>query len=1106
MSSSSHAQSHRYNSLQTQQFNLQATTAKLDGNNILTGTNQFVIIPTTETATSGDSSNQIANTEFVQTAISNIPDILVLDNTFTGTNYFEKTPTTDTAPQLDSSSKVATTSYVDTAVSNLFTNDLVFNGQVDFSQTPTTETMAPLTNSIFIATTAYVDTAISVIPDLLISNNTFTGTNDFTEQVSFTLPPHSAPPLLGNDLATKGYVDSLVGQYSGGLNLFLNYSQPVEVGGQPYYSISKQVSAASQQSITVSTVVGDNLLVTFISNELNITEIPAGLFDLFLYGAVSSPSQIVFYRFILKKYSDGVITTIASSGNSKDVNASPSNNPEVYLTNATISLAEPMLLTDRIIIEIYYDKTGGASVDLTTYFESAYYSFVQSTLNAGTTLLTSDNNWTANNNFELSPTVPTVSAGDNSYKVASTEFVTTAISNITPAVNYIDASGNASGSIHMVNHSIDFLNTNGANNTITATTQNITGYDGEYVENYISSASGPSTEPANYYVTKMTADANISEITTSFFDSNIMTTTELTMSVDITPNIGAVSITNGVSSSSPITVKSDLDMDQNSITNIPSIASSSTLSITSTGVMTIDAGTGQTIDLKGNIQINSSSGTLNQVLTSTGESTSPIWSIIPENPNTVALVTPPDPSFLKVVSKLIVSDSNTLPTTSTIGLISSDTSGSISIVYDDMSGGILAWGATVRELDVIVSSNTPINIPLVCLHNGKTYLQANNSTIDLVSDTGFNTLNIGNNLCNINTLSSTLALSSTGDMTIGNADINTNLEGVVNVKNDLIVGSGASSVRLFGGDGGDIFDNTTQNDIQLRLAGRQRNQIYNAVIPITATAGGIIILPTALNGYYVYIINGSNFDWFIKPQVGEFIGQGLAGAGVGNPSGGIIARAFQTFGFVQLVSGVSYNLIVNEAINGTQPTFPAMFCGVYEGTNNSAVVPFATAIGAGVRIGKASFPSSINGFVKLPNLAVSNYTFRRNTVVQAIPNGSDTIVLFPSLITSATASSLTYSAGTFTNNTAGNIMCQITYSVGFGTNSSGIRTTKIICSTYGVSGGIQMAPLPSNITTLNGSVILSVPTTVSFNLTAFQSSGASINLDLSLTSIQILVL
>ena len=41
-------------------------------------------------------------------------------------------------------------------------------------------------------------------------------------QASFDTPPHSITPILGNDLATKGYVDSLVGQYSGGFNLYLN--------------------------------------------------------------------------------------------------------------------------------------------------------------------------------------------------------------------------------------------------------------------------------------------------------------------------------------------------------------------------------------------------------------------------------------------------------------------------------------------------------------------------------------------------------------------------------------------------------------------------------------------------------------------------------------------------------------------------------------------------------------------------------------------------------------------------------------------------------------------------------------------------------------------
>ena len=47
---------------------------------------------------------------------------------------------------------------------------------------------------------------------------------DISGQSSFNQPPHSVDPIYGNDLATKGYVDSLVGQYSGGYNLFFNYS------------------------------------------------------------------------------------------------------------------------------------------------------------------------------------------------------------------------------------------------------------------------------------------------------------------------------------------------------------------------------------------------------------------------------------------------------------------------------------------------------------------------------------------------------------------------------------------------------------------------------------------------------------------------------------------------------------------------------------------------------------------------------------------------------------------------------------------------------------------------------------------------------------------
>ena len=49
---------------------------------------------------------------------------------------------------------------------------------------------------------------------------------DMSGQFTFNLPPHIPDPILGNDAAPKGYVDSLVGQYAGGFNLFFNYSQP----------------------------------------------------------------------------------------------------------------------------------------------------------------------------------------------------------------------------------------------------------------------------------------------------------------------------------------------------------------------------------------------------------------------------------------------------------------------------------------------------------------------------------------------------------------------------------------------------------------------------------------------------------------------------------------------------------------------------------------------------------------------------------------------------------------------------------------------------------------------------------------------------------------
>nr|WPF46536.1 MAG: hypothetical protein [Lake Baikal virophage 5] len=270
-------------------------------------------------------------------------------------------------------------------------------------------------NNITNATLEYTDSTDTL--DITTTNINLNG------QVSFDTPPHSVSPILGSDLTTKGYVDSLVGQYSGGYNLYLNYSETLTVNSINYKYLSNQVSSATQQDLVITTDGTAQLLATFITDEINLSVIPAGLWSLVLYGSVSSAGGVLYYYFKIKRYSAGIITDITTSGNSPDVNATPTGNPDAYHMNATIDTPIYISLTDRIIIEIYCLKVSGVNVQLNTYFESSYYSFIQTSLNAGTTLLTSDNNWKGNNNFAIIPTTITTTTGSNNTQITTTAYV-----------------------------------------------------------------------------------------------------------------------------------------------------------------------------------------------------------------------------------------------------------------------------------------------------------------------------------------------------------------------------------------------------------------------------------------------------------------------------------------------------------------------------------------------------------------------------------------------------------------------------------------------------------------------------------------------------------
>ena len=229
-----------------------------------------------------------------------------------------------------------------------------------------------------------------------------TGTElDINGQANFDNAPHAPDPVNGNDLANKGYVDSLVGQYSGGYNFFFNYS----VVDGIYRSLGQSVVAAAQQIIPITTDTTNQLVAEFVSSALGITSIPSGIWNVLVFSEVAAIGGILTYFFEVYKLTGAVETLIFTSGNSTDVNATTT--PTAFGINGTLTAPYALALTDKIVIKIYLHKDG-APLLVNTYFQNAYYSFVQSTLNAGTTLLSSNNTFTGTNKFTLGITAPSL--------------------------------------------------------------------------------------------------------------------------------------------------------------------------------------------------------------------------------------------------------------------------------------------------------------------------------------------------------------------------------------------------------------------------------------------------------------------------------------------------------------------------------------------------------------------------------------------------------------------------------------------------------------------------------------------------------------------------
>lgn len=117
----------------------------------------FTGIPTAPTASPGTNTNQLATTEFVTEAVSNVDISGKADK---NSPALTGTPTAPTAPTGTDTNQIATTAFVADAISDIDVSGKADKNSPAFTGTPTAPTATAGTNTTQIATTQFVKTAI----------------------------------------------------------------------------------------------------------------------------------------------------------------------------------------------------------------------------------------------------------------------------------------------------------------------------------------------------------------------------------------------------------------------------------------------------------------------------------------------------------------------------------------------------------------------------------------------------------------------------------------------------------------------------------------------------------------------------------------------------------------------------------------------------------------------------------------------------------------------------------------------------------------------------------------------------------------------------------
>lgn len=900
-------------------------------------------------------------------------------------------------------------------------------------------------------------------------------------QASFSTPPHSVEAVNGNDLATKGYVDSLVGQYSGGYNLFFNYS----VDDGIYKSLGGSVVAAAQQSVLITTDGTEQVVASFVSGELGVTALPAGIWNALIYGQVNNAGGILTYFFDLLKLTGSTETLIVRSANSSDINSAA---PAAYTANAALTTEYPLELTDKIVIRIYVHHDG-ADKDVTTYFQDVYYSFSQSTLNAGTTLLSSNNTWTGLNHFVLPPTTPT-NPTPASDAIINKGDISSLITAATPGLGAVlGVSSDASGS-NVTN--VGALSVNSA----------IYAYPGEGAPNSQFLYNGLDFRPAagTYPTTHM--DINYLSIETaaennarlSNFDQPRLALNTPTRGLELTNS--SLYVGGGFGSSGQVLTRTAVDNEfkwaaipapptpDPIVSNIqyflttaspffqyPPAQPSAALIASSqyygwyfknaVALRKIDwffaPNYGMVVSDVLGLYMNyfNIAATSNDNLPFISIYTKPTGSgdVIPGFAHSVCTYiadftptvntpycsfmnisgTQPDPfAYGHQLGAMILSPvapnprGEYLPTEEVLAIaVGTNSAATVDAIEFTMGkvGVCLAQGNQENILvpqyiaptlsQVLASDSAAGSQPI----SGVTTLTATTlsaPTLDAsaalnvgastalgvnVGRSGQTTDLVGNVRVNGSSGTSGQVLTSTGASTaptwqaagasswvgtatselqmgtypitsstslvLGDPLNNVNIRGIVLVPLSLTVGTTPEQVLIFGGEEGNLYDTTTQNNIELRInaSGGLREQTYNAIISPTASGTGALILPLVKKRYYVNVFNGSTHNWTIASQTGELIAGGLAGGGITSASSVTIKPA-QSMVFSQIDGGVlgKFNVFMSEVLQGTSPVFSGATIPTID---TAATLNLGASTATGVNVGRSGQTTNLVGNVRV---------------------------------------------------------------------------------------------------------------------------------------------